>query len=594
MSKQHDRMEAERRLTLLQLLIFLTFGLLITALVFFQIVAVDEYVGLASRNRLRIIRIMPPRGIISDRNGAPLAVNVRTFNINGYPIDLQQSANVEKICALLRRNGIPMEGEELKALVAKQYSAPYRAITVASNLTLAQVAELVMDKDFNEALFVSPVWRRTYPAGPYTAHVIGYVGEITKEELETRKSIGYRGGDLIGKNGVEGVYETQLQGNAGQEVIEVDSKGRRLREISYQESERGEDMKLTIDLTAQRYAAELLEHYRGAIVAMDITDGSIVCLFSAPTYDTNPLTWGISSKEWTELLDQAERPMMNRAISGAYPPASTFKVVTASAVLEHKVVSTSTTVRCPGYFELGDRRFRCWQRHGHGSENVIKALRDSCDVYFYQVATWLGIDRFIATAEKFGVGERTGVDLTGESTGTIAGPAWKKRRIKENWYGGDTVNYSIGQGYVLMTPLQVARIYAAIANGGKLFTPKVNLEKEPEYRDLGISKEIIDILQRGLQEVTASGTGRRASQYGVAVAGKTGTAQNAHGEDHAWFAGYAPANNPKYAVVAIAEAGKTGSSVTGPMVGKMLNFLVNGTKYVEPKPAPQAQTSAAQ
>jgi penicillin-binding protein 2 len=317
---------------------------------------------------------------------------------------------------------------------------------------------------------------------------------------------------------------------------------------------------------------------------MDVNDGSVKCLYSSPSYDPNPFTWGISNKEWAALTDHKERPMMNRAISGAYPPASTFKIITATSVLENKVVNTGTTVRCPGYFELGDRRFRCWQRAGHGSENVLKALRDSCDVYFYQTATWLGIDRLIKTAAKYGVGEKTGIDLIGEISGIIAGPQWKKERIKENWYGGDTVNYSIGQGYVLMTPIQLLRAYAAIANGGKLPRPRINSKTPPEFEKLDVSPEIIKIMQEGLLEVASTGTGRRASSFGVQIAGKTGTAQNAHGEDHAWFAGYAPIDKPRYAVVVIAEAGKGGGAVAGPIVGKMLNFLINGNKYVEPVP----------
>lgn len=588
MSKQYDRADAERRLGVIYALLVVTFALLVSALAFFQLVKGEDYVRLASRNRLRIVKIMPPRGIISDRNGAPLAVNVRTFNVNGYPVDIMKDANAERVVALLQRNGIPMDREQLKAIIAKWYSAPYRAIPVARNLTLAQVSEMIMDKDFGDVLFLSQVWRRTYPSGAFTAHAVGYVGEITQEELETRKNNGYRGGDIIGKNGVEAVYEELLQGHAGEEVIEVDSRGRKLRDVSYAEPQRGVDITLTLDLAAQRYAAELLGSYRGAIIAMDVTDGSVICLYSSPSYDTNPLTWGISSKEWAELLDQKERPMMNRAISGAYPPASTFKIVTASAVLEGKAATTSTVVYCPGYFELGGRRFRCWHRSGgHGNENVLAALRDSCDVYFYQTSTWLGINKLIDMAGRFGVGEKTGIDLLAESSGNLAGPAWKKNKLKENWYGGDTVNYSIGQGYLLMTPLQVVRAYAAVANGGKLFKPRLNVNVKPEYEKLDVSPAIINILQRGLLDVTGSaGTGRRVSQYGVHVAGKTGTAQNSQGEDHAWFAGYAPADKPKYAVVVIAEAGRGGAAVAGPMVGKMLNLLVNGEKYEEPRPQP--------
>lgn len=582
MSNQYDRIDMEHRLRFLQNMIIVTMALLIAGLVFFQIIRSDEYVDLASQNRLRILRIIPPRGIITDARGAPLALNVRTFNINGYPIDLQKEENAKIIVALLKRNGIPMDEQSFKELIEKQYSAPYRAITVASNLTFAQVAEFVMDKDFKNLLFLAPVWRRSYPGGAFAAHVVGYVSEITKEELEDRDGTDYRGGDIIGKNGIESWYEDDLHGHAGEEVIEVDSRGRKLRDISYIEPQRGKDIILTIDLTAQRYAAELMGNYRGAIVAMDVKNGGVKCLYSSPSYDPNPLTWGISNKEWKALSDRTERPMMNRAISGAYPPASTFKIITGSAGLAYNVINTKTIVRCPGYFEIGDRKFRCWQRSGHGPENIATALRDSCDVYFYQTGAWLGIDRLIAMAAKYGVGEKTGIDIPAEISGTIAGPSWKKKRLKENWYGGDTVNYSIGQGYVLMTPLQVLRAYAAIANGGKLLRPRLVSTTEPEFREIGVSPQVINIMQNGLREVAKSGTGRRASAFGVQVAGKTGTAQNAHGDDHAWFVGYAPADDPKYAVVAIAEAGKGGAAVAGPIVGKMLNFLINGNRYAEP------------
>lgn len=592
-SSQYSKFDIMRRMRFLQAAVFVSFMLLVAGLFFFQVVQGDTYVKLASQNRLRILRILPPRGSIVDINGAPLAVNVRTFNINGYPIDLQREENVKSVTALLVRNGIPMTEEKFRELVAKQYSAPYRAITVATNLTFAQVAEMIMDRDFKKVLFLTPVWRRTYPAAQYAAHIVGYVAEITKEELQEKDAEIYRGGDMIGKNGIEGEYEDILRGAAGEEVIEVDSRGRKLRNISYVRSTKGGDMTLTIDLAAQRYAAELIGKYRGTVIAMDINDGGIRCLYSSPSYDPNPLTWGITNKEWAALNDHNERPMMNRAISGAYPPASTFKIVTGSAILESRVANRNTTVSCPGYFELGNRRFRCWKHSGHGRENIINALRDSCDVYFYQLSNQMGIDRLINMADKFGVGRKTGIDLTGEASGTLAGPAWKKRRIKENWYGGDTVNYSIGQGYVLMTPLQVLRAYAALANGGKLLKPRLNTTAAVESEPLEVSPEVLKLIQQGIQEVTRSGTGKRASSYGVRVAGKTGTAQNSHGDDHAWFVGYAPADNPKYAVVAIAEAGKGGSSVAGPIVGKMLNFLVNGKRYAEPKPVEEIKNPAA-
>ena len=570
---QYNRLGLEKRFLILRIVFFVTFFLLALSLIYFQLINGGEYARLASHNRLRILRVLPARGMIYDTNGAPLAVNVRTFNICGYAFDLRDDEKLGKIVEILKKGGIPTTKAELTEKLQRQYSAPYRAITVASNLTFAQATQLIMDKNFSDLLFLTPVWKRSYPAGADVAHVVGYVAEITKEELERHPE--HKGGDLIGKNGIEAWYEQQLQGTAGERVIEVDARGRQLREISYTPSSKGKDIKLTIDLGAQRFASKLLRNFRGAIVALDVTDGSVKCLVSSPSYDPNPLTWGITSDEWAVLLDSKTRPMMNRAISGAYPPASTFKVVTASAGLLNQKIANGTVVNCPGYFELGNRKFRCWNHAGHGNETVVKALRDSCDVFFYQTSWWLGIDKLIDTAAKFGVGSKTGIDLTSEASGTLAGPKWKKKRIKENWYGGDTVNYSIGQGYLLMTPLQVARVYAAIASNGKLFRPKINSALETEFEKISLSDELFKTLQKGLMEVGSIGTGRAASAYGVKVAGKTGTAQNSQGADHAWFAGYAPVDNPKYAVVAIAEAGKGGGKVTGPMVGKMLNYLIN-------------------
>jgi len=570
---QYNRLSLEKRFNVLRFVFFATFIVLVLSLVFFQIISGGEYIRLASQNRLRIMRVPPPRGVITDCEGAPIAVNIRTFSVSGYPVDLRDPEKVKVIIDILQHGGIPVTKQEIAEKLQKQYSAPYRAITLASNLTFAQVTQLVMNKHFSELLMLSPVWKRSYPAGPDAAHVVGYVAEITKEELERNPD--YKGGDLIGKSGLEAWYESDLQGTPGERVIEVDARGRQLREISKISSVKGHDMKLTIELGAQRYAAKLLHGFRGAIIAIDVTDGSVKCLVSSPSYDPNPLTWGISGKEWAELLDSRERPMMNRAISGAYPPASTFKVVTASAGLSSGKITTGTTVSCPGYFELGNRKFRCWKHSGHGRENVVKALRDSCDVFFYQCSWWMGIDELIDTAAKFGVGKKTGIDLPSEASGTIAGAAWKKKKIKESWYGGDTVNYSIGQGYLLMTPIQVARVYAAIASNGKLFRPRINTNQPVKYEQVKLSEGIFKILQTGLEEVGSIGTGRAASSFGVRVAGKTGTAQNSQGDDHAWFAGYAPVGNPRYAVVAIAEAGKGGGKVTGPMVGKMLNYLIN-------------------
>ncbi|MDR3353445.1 MAG: penicillin-binding protein 2 [Synergistaceae bacterium] len=574
MYKALDLFDIDQRLIYVRNIFIFSLSLLIIGLVYFQLVKADEYVELASGNRLRMVRILPPRGNIYDASGVPLAVNVRTFDIKGYPMDLRKEEDFERISSLFVRHGIPMTPNGLKESVEKQYVAPYRAVSVATNLTLAQIADLVMDSDFSEALFPSPVWRRIYPGGALVAHVIGYVGEITRDELEDQRDLYYQAGDIIGKNGVEAMYEEDLRGVVGDQVVEVDSRGRRLRDVNYNDPQKGEDVRLTLDLAAQREAARLMEGRRGAIVAMDVNDGSVLAFLSSPTFDPNPLTWGISSKEWDALREDKDKPMMNRVIGGAYPPGSTFKVVTASAVLMEKVANTRSTVFCPGNFQLGPQTFRCWRRSGHGTESLLGAFRDSCDVYFYQMSLKVGIDKLTEWGQELGVGERTGIDLPGESRGVRAGREWKRSRFGESWYQGDTVNYSIGQGFLLMTPMQLARVFAVFANGGRLVTPRLNTDKTPESKKVGVSRENVDFINKSLREVVERGTGRAAGGYGAAVAGKTGTAQNPHGDDHAWFVGYAPASNPRYVAAVLVEGGGSGSSTAGPLAAQMLSYLL--------------------
>jgi penicillin-binding protein 2 len=267
--------------------------------------------------------------------------------------------------------------------------------------------------------------------------------------------------------------------------------------------------------------------------------------------------------------------MLNRVTGGAYPPGSTFKVITASAILMEKVANERTTVFCPGYFRLGPQTFRCWRRSGHGNRGIVGALSDSCDVYFYQMSVKLGIDKLIEWGRDFGVGTRTGIDIPGESSGSIAGREWKRNRFGESWYQGDTVNYAIGQGFLLMTPMQLARVYAAFANGGRLVVPRFNSDKKPEWRDLKLSKANMDIIKKGIRDVVTRGTGRRiGSDFEIPIAGKTGTAQNSQGDDHASFVGYAPADNPKYVVVVLIEQGGSGASVAGPPAARMLEYLL--------------------
>ncbi len=568
------RSQLNLRLSHLRVFVGYTLLGLALSLLFFQVLRGEHYSSLSTQNKIRVIRTSSPRGEITDVHGAPLAVSVRTFDIVGYPPDLKDARILGEVAAALQKQGIPATAEGLGESIRKQYWAPYRPVTVASNLTLGQVASLVSDPFFPKFLSPTPVFRRVYPAGALAAHVVGYVGEVTKDEISSRAEEKYRVGDLIGKTGIELVHEGTLRGLAAEEAVEVDAVGRRRRSLSRIPPTKGQDLRLTLDLGAQREAEQLLGGKKGVIVAMDIKDGGVKVLYSAPSYDPNPLTWGVSAGEWGRLLKDPDRPMMNRAISGAYPPGSTFKAVPALAALVEKVVTPHTTVYCPGQLKVGNRIFRCWKRGGHGTVSLVTALKDSCDVYFYQVGLWLGADRLIEWSSRLGVGQVTGIDLPGESRGNLAGREWKKRRFSESWFHGDTVNYSIGQGFLLMTPLQLARVYAALANGGTLVVPHLSAGEHPRGTDLHLPREALGWVRKGMEEVVKSGTGRASGVYGVSVTGKTGTAQNPHGDDHAWFVGYAPSDNPRYVAVALVEGGGHGSSVAAPLVGQVLAYLV--------------------
>ena len=562
------------RLKILLGCILVSLLVLLGGLYFCQIYQGDKYVRLAYNNRLRLIRFAAPRGEIFDRHGVPLAVNETTFSIMGYPLDLDTSEKLEHLSKVLTRHGIPMSVLDIEKTIQQQRWAPYRVMRLVPNLTMPQMADLVADPDFPQELFPLSVWRRTYPAGALASNILGYVGEISEEELRAGSDKGYFGGDMIGKSGIERFYEDLLRGDAGEEALEVDARGRRVRVLDTRPARKGDDLYLTLDMGVQKFAIDLLSEHKGALVAMDVKSGAILALASSPTYDNNPLAWGVSGREWNSIVGDPAKPMLDRSISGVYPPASTFKAFISLAALEENMITSSTSFVCGGALRLSSRSFRCWRRSGHGSMNILSALQHSCDVYFYQVGMRMGIDRLTKWGRKFHLGELTGIDLPNERAGVLPNPEWKRRRFRENWYQGDTVNYSIGQGYVLMTPLQLARLYAAIANGGKLVRPHLCARNYSEPIDMQLDPVKLSLVQKGLDHVVRRGTGSRAGRFGVAVAGKTGTAQNSQGPDHALFAGYAPAEDPRYVAVAVIEAGRHGSSVASPMVGEILAHML--------------------
>lgn len=579
-SRSEIRPRVDSRVLVIRWLIVCSIWFLVGGLFFFQIRNADRYVQLAMNNRLRVIRIPRVRGQIFDRQGRPLAVNVTVFDVMAYPVDLTEESKARFLEAV-NRQGIPLSSEELSAGISRRFWAPYRAVAVVSGLTMTQMTSLLNDPSFPSGFFPLPRQRRDYPAGPLTAHVVGQVGEISEGELASSGGE-YAGGDVIGKTGVEKYYETLLRGDPGERALQVDARGRPRGDLDKKDPVRGGDIHLTIDLAIQKKAAALMGDFRGAAIALDVKTGEVLAMYSSPSYDPNPLAWGISSAEWGPLQEDPRHPMINRAVSAQYSPGSCWKAFTGYAALECGAVTTKTQITCTGSYKLSNQTFRCWRRWGHGQEDIIRALRDSCDVFFYTTSQLVGIDRYLSLGRRLGLDGPLGIDLPGESRGNLAGPEWKKGKGLGAWFKGDTVNYSIGQGYLLLTPLQMVNLFATIANGGTVIQPHVNKDLKPLRRDPHLNGNCLSIIRKGLKAVVApGGTGWRAGTWGVSVAGKTGTVQNSHGDDHAVFIGYAPADAPRYAVIYYLEAGKGGGKEAAPMVGQLLAFLLEqdeGTK----------------
>ena len=447
------------------------------------------------------------------------------------------------------------------------------------------------------AIEVKPRRRYHYPY--LASHVIGYMGEITQDQLKDPTYINHRLGDWTGQYGIEKEFEPYLHGRRGQQVVEVNASGRVLKVIDYTPPDPGNNLHLTIDLGLQEAAQEALGDQVGAVVAVDPNTGEILAMASTPTYNQSNFVMGISRENWKELLDNPLHPLENRAVSGQYPPGSTFKIISAAAALEEGVVTPETRIMCPGSFTLGNQVYNCWKRSGHGKVNLHRALKESCDVYFYEVSLKLGVDKLAEYARAFGLGRPTGVGLANEKSGLVPTKAWKKRRYNVPWRMGETVSIAIGQGYNLTTPIQMAQVMAATANGGTLY--QFHMVKEITSADgktkksfppqvvglLRFKPETLEQIRAGLTAVVEEqgGTGSHARVKGVNVAGKTGTSQvvslkkyrNVPDKDipykyrdHAWFVAFAPVENPKIALAVLVEHAGHGGSEAGPVAQKVL------------------------
>lgn len=538
------------------------FATLVISLAYTQILKNKKYVTLSRTNRVRLLPQEGQRGRIFDRNGVLLVGSRSSFDVVVIPQELERS--VKTLSRLGEILGIAPQ--EVFRKVEKNYTAPFAPIPVKEDIEKEKALILEGEGITLPGVIVRVVPRREYKYKEVGSHIFGYLGEIGGGELGRLKDYGYQIRDLIGKAGLEKNYDSYLRGEEGGMQLEVNNRGYLVKVLSKKEAVYGKDLFLAIDIRLQEFIERLLSDKTGACVVMVPDTGEVLALVSKPDFDPDIFVNKERNRERAGLLQDPARPMLNRAVSGLYPPGSVFKPVVAAAGLEKKRITPRDTFVCAGRYALGGDTFLCWDEGGHGRQNIAEGLKNSCNVFFYQLGRLAGVDDIFNFAQRFGYGAPTGIDLPEEAGGLAPNRAWKKLVKKEGWFEGDTLNFSIGQGYLLVTPLQVARMMAAVSNGGILVEPYIvkkidNIEVSTgKSRDTGISNKTLETVKEGLRLVVEdpAGTGRRAGVEGLSIAGKTGTAQSAEGLSHAWFAGFSPIQNPKVALTVFVEHGGKG------------------------------------
>jgi penicillin-binding protein 2 len=565
------------------------FGLLLVRLYWLQVVQYDRFRTLSENNRLRIRTIRAPRGQILDRKGRPIAETQASFDLICSPVDV---TDLEGEIRLLEEI-VEFEPEEIleKIRVARKAN-PFSAVTVARDLRFEQVSVIEFNREALSGFSVLVEAKRSYPYGPAFAHALGYVGEASPAELDQSEDERLAMGDIVGKYGLERNMDDVLRGINGGRHVEVDAAGRDKRLVEEVPPRTGGIVYTTLDADLQKTAEEAMEKHAGAVIAMVPKTGDILAFVSAPAFDPNVFSRGIRKAEWQALAVDVRKPMQNKGLQGTYAPGSTVKPFVALAALTEGVQDPKATVRCPGYLQIGNRRFRCWREKGHGAVDMYRAIVQSCDVYFYTMGLRLGPDRIAKLEKDAGLGTITGIDLPGERKGLVPDTEWKRKVSKERWYDSERAILGIGQGAVHITPLEMLAGYSAIAAGGEVMRPRLvrkimrmdGTRKENPVqllRKLPWNPEDVAFIRRALSGVVNDyGTGGAAKLPGIEVGGKTGTAQVAAVKgkmiksenlpyllrDHAWFAAFAPVADPEICVVAMLEHGGHGGSAAAPIV----------------------------
>ncbi|MBC2741776.1 MAG: penicillin-binding protein 2 [Desulfosarcina sp.] len=613
-----DNVDSEwysQRLSAVLIVVIAAFLVLIARLLFLQVVEGGELRRLSEINSIRLKSVDAPRGLIYDTHDRLMADNRPSYDLSIIVKDadpLEQT--IEK---LSRYTGID-EARLWESLEKAKKTRAYKPVLLKPDIGRDALAAIEVNRWDLPGIVVNVSPRRDYIFSPSSAHILGYMGEIDVEELKNKIYRDCKAGDFIGKYGIERSREHWLRGKRGGQQVEVNATGQVVRVLSTVDAVPGHNIVLSIDQTLQMKAEQLLADQAGAAVAVNPSNGQILAMASSPSFDQNAFISGMSHDAWKVLISDPLHPLENKAIQAEYPPASTYKIIAAAAGLEEGVIDKNTSVFCPGFLKFGNRTYRCWKKWGHGEVALLKALSESCDVYFYKLGQELGVDRLAWYASAFGLGEPTGVDLDHEAGGLIPTAQWKKNRTGVSWQKGETLSVVIGQGFNLVTPLQMAMVAATVGNGGTRYRPKIVktirtadgktvYESVPEVKGkLPISDETLRLVREGLFKAVNDrrGTAWASRLEGLAMHGKTGTAQvvgrrddDAEGEregepikDHAWFVAYAPGENPKIAVAVIVEHGEHGSSAAAPVAAEIIRFYLCGGKPKGDLPLAVART----
>jgi penicillin-binding protein 2 len=595
-----DLRVVQSRLAVLQALVVVFVAVLVVQFWNLQVLRARHFRELAENNRSRHVTLAAPRGALLDREGRVLVGNRPSFNVVLVP---EHAADLDRVVARLARTLGTGEAAIRERLARRQ---PFRPVVVKNDAPLADVAALAARRLELPEVSVEVVPLRSYPLASAAAHALGRVGEITERQLELPEYRDLAAGSLVGQAGIESRYNRELMGRDGFRRVIVNSRGLEVQEAERQAPVDGPSLTLSIDASLQAAVEKAFEGRAGSAVALDPRTGEVLAMTSTPAYDPNQFTTGIDAAAWASLARDPETPLMNRVIQGTYAPGSTFKVIAATAALEEGVITPSTSFYCPGYLAVYNTVFRCSVPGGHGVVDLRRAIAVSCNVYFFQVGIRLEIDRLAKWAKLMGLGAPTGIDLPHEGSGLMPSPEWKMRLLKTPWYAGETVSVAIGQGQVSATPLQMARVAAVIANGGRLVRPHLARTAAGSAAapvPLGIRPETIAAVKEGMRAVVAGGTAWRSRLATVEVCGKTGSAQVVASsrlekspgapemQPHGWFIAFAPADDPRIALAVLVEHGRSGAESAAPVARQILAHFF-GVARPAPAPAGTPDTEA--